>query len=161
MAVDKSMNLAVVLGTVGRDPEVRALQSGGSVGNLSLATDEGYYDKNQQWQDATEWHRITVWNQLCKKLEKIKKGDIVMVQGKIHTDSWDDNTGSKRYSTCIIARTLRHVSDQGRSKAARQAGNYQGQPATQGNFSAPQPQQPYSGQGFGHMPPAPEDDLPF
>ena len=157
MALDKSLNSVIVLGTVGKDPDVKTLQSGHVVGNVSIATDEGYYDKSNppQWIDSTEWHRITAWGNLAKKLEKVKKGDVILVDGKLHTDSWDDGDGGKRYSTCIVAKLLRHVDDHGCGKAAREAAKYGGE--------APQTQyqQHPSNYGGGGMPPAPEDDLPF
>ena len=163
MAVDKSLNMVVVMGNVGKDPDIRNLQNGNQVGNVSVATDEGYFDKNQQWQDATEWHRITVFGRAVQKLSKVRKGDVLMVEGKIKTDSWDDaQTGQKRYSTYIMAQRIKIVDDHGRAKTARENGGYSQQPAQQQPYQQP-PQQQFQSQprDMSSMPPAPEDALPF
>jgi len=171
MAVDKSLNMVVVMGNVGKDPDIRNLQNGNQVGNVSVATDEGYFDKNQQWQDATEWHRVTVFGRAVQKLSKVRKGDVLMVEGKIKTDSWDDaQTGQKRYSTYIMAQRIKIVDDHGRAKAERENGGYNQQPAQQQQpyqqqYQQQQQQQQQQFQSqprdMSSMPPAPEDKLPF
>jgi single-strand DNA-binding protein len=139
------------MGRVGKDPEIR--DAGNSkVANFSIATDEGYFNKENQWVEAVEWHRITVWNKQAEKVHaKIKKGDIVLIQGKLKTDSWDDpdRAGKKLYSTSIVAFIVKHISDQGRRVAAKQNG---------GMAPQAQPAQTYTAPGGT---PQPLDDLPF
>lgn len=148
MSKHQSLNLVQVMGRLGKDPEARAVGEGNTVVNFSMATDEGYYNKSSQWIEATEWHRITVWGKQAEKCrDKVRKGDVVMVIGKLKTDSWDDpnNPGSKKYSTSIVASQVKHVNDQGRAAAIRANG---GQPLQQN-----QPMAAPAGMA--------EDDLPF
>jgi single-strand DNA-binding protein len=96
------INKVILIGNLGKDPEVRTLESGTKVANFSLATSETYKDKDGQKVTQTEWHNIVLWRGLAEVAEKyLKKGNQVFIEGKIRTRSWDDKDGVKRYTTEI------------------------------------------------------------
>ena len=102
------VNKVVLIGNAGKDPEVRYLDNDTAVASFSLATSESYKDKSGEWQTKTEWHNIVAWRNTAKYVEnKVKKGMQIYVEGKITTRSWDDKDGNKRYTTEIIANTIR------------------------------------------------------
>ena len=97
------VNKVILVGNLGKDPEVRDLEGGASVANFPLATSESYKDKNGNKVEHTEWHNIVVWRGLAEIARKyLKKGSTICVEGKIRTRSWEKD-GSKRYTTEIIA----------------------------------------------------------
>ena len=104
----KSVNKVILVGNLGKDPEVKYTSTGTPVAKFSLATNEGYKDKNGQWQDRTEWHNIVAWQRLAEIVgEYVKKGSKVYIEGRLQTSSWDDKeTGQKKYKTEIIANDL-------------------------------------------------------
>jgi len=98
------INKVILIGNVGKDPEVRHLDSGVAVSTFPLATSETYRNKEGQKVTNTEWHNIVVWRGLAEVAEKyVKKGNPLYIEGKIRTRSWDDKDGVKRYTTEIIA----------------------------------------------------------
>lgn len=98
------VNKVILVGNLGKDPEVRHLEGGASVANFPLATSESYKDRNGNRVDQTEWHNVVVWRGLADVAEKyLKKGNQVYIEGKIRTRSWDDKDGVKRYTTEIVA----------------------------------------------------------
>lgn len=102
------INKVILVGNLGADPEVRALESGAKVARLSVATNENYQDKNGEWQKITEWHNVVAWRGLAERAESyLKKGHMVYVEGKLTTRKWQDQEGKDRYSTDVVARTLR------------------------------------------------------
>lgn len=102
------INKVILIGNLGKDPEIRHLESGSVVGKFSLATNESYRDKSGEWQTLTEWHNIVVWRQLAERAERsLKKGMQVYIEGKITTRKWQDKDGNDRYNTDIVANTLR------------------------------------------------------
>jgi single-strand DNA-binding protein len=101
------INKVILIGNLGKDPEVRALEGGAKVASFSLATTESYKNKEGQKVDSTEWHNIVVWRGLAEVAEKyLKKGSQIYLEGKIRTRTWDDKDGNKRYTTEIIADTF-------------------------------------------------------
>ena len=99
------MNLAILIGRVGKDPEIKSFQNGGKVANFSLATSEKWKDKNSgEKKEKTEWHNVSVFSDgLVGVVERfVKKGDQLMVKGKIQTRKWQDQSGNDRYSTEIV-----------------------------------------------------------
>ena len=101
-------NKVILIGNLGRDPEVRKLEGGVSVGKFSLATNENYQDKSGEWQTKTEWHDIVVWRGLAERAERdLKKGSMVFIEGKLTHRKWQDNDGNNRYSTEVVASVLR------------------------------------------------------
>ena len=99
-----SVNKVILIGNLGRDPEVKYTQNGTAVANLNLATNEVWTDKAGQKQERTEWHRVVVWGKQAQILgEHLSKGKQVYVEGALQTRSWDDREGNKRYTTEIRA----------------------------------------------------------
>ena len=97
----KSVNKVILIGNLGKDPELRATPSGTPVAKFTLATNDRYKDKEGQWQDRTEWHNITAWARTAEIAgEYLKKGSKVYIEGSLRTHSWDDKqTGQKKYMT--------------------------------------------------------------
>jgi len=103
-----SINRVILLGNLGKDPEVRHLDGGVTVVNFPLATSETFKDKNGQKTEHTEWHNIVLWKSLAETAEKyLKKGSEAYIEGRIKTRSWEDKDGNKRYNTEIVADTLK------------------------------------------------------
>lgn len=104
----KSVNKVILVGNLGKDPEIKYTSTGTPVAKFSIATNEGYKDKSGQWQDRTEWHNIVAWQRLAEIVgEYVKKGSKVYIEGRLQTSSWDDKeTGQKKYKTEIIANDL-------------------------------------------------------
>ena len=99
-----SVNKVILIGNLGRDPEVKYTQGGTAVANLNIATNEVWTDKAGQKQERTEWHRVVVWGKQAQVLsEHLSKGKQVYVEGSLQTRSWDDREGNKRYTTEIRA----------------------------------------------------------
>jgi len=102
-----AINKVILVGNVGKDPEIRHLDSGIAVANFPLATSESYIAKNGDKVETTEWHNIVVWRGLADVAEKyVTKGRQLYIEGKIRTRSWDDKDGNKRYTTEIVADVL-------------------------------------------------------
>lgn len=100
-----SVNRAILIGNLGKDPEIRRTQDGKAVCNLTLATSESWKDKSSgERKERTEWHRVTVWNEpLVKVCEQyLKKGSKVYLEGQIQTRKWTDKDGNEKYSTEIV-----------------------------------------------------------
>jgi len=101
------VNKVILVGHVGRDPEVRYIDNNTPVASFSLATTEVYKNKNGEQVKTTEWHNIVLWRGLAQVAEKyVKKGRLLYIEGKIRTRSWDDKEGNKRYTTEIIGDNL-------------------------------------------------------
>ena len=97
-------NKAILIGRLGRDPEVRYTTSGTAVADFSVATNEVWTDQSGERQERTEWHRIVVWRRLAEICEKyLRKGSLVMIEGRIQTREWDDRDGNRRRTTEIVA----------------------------------------------------------
>ena len=111
----KSVNKVILLGNLGKDPEVKYTPSGVPVAKFSLATNERYKDKGGEWQDRTEWHNIVVWQRLAEIVgEYVKKGSKIYIEGRLQTSSWEDKqSGEKKYRTEIIASDLVLLSGRG------------------------------------------------
>lgn len=102
------INKVILIGNLGKDPEVRHLETGAVVANFSLATNENYRDKAGEWQTVTEWHNIVVWRGLAERAEKsLKKGMQVYIEGKLSTRKWQDKDGNDRYTTDVVGNILR------------------------------------------------------
>ncbi len=143
-----SVNKVILLGNVGRDPEVRYLDTGIAVATLSLATTDRAYTlaNGTQVPEKTEWHNLVLWRGLAETAEKyVHKGDKLYVEGKIRTRSYDDQSGAKRYVTEIFVDNMEMLSPKGASAPAAQP-------------TAPaQPQQPQAAPSQSNS----TDDLPF
>ena len=101
------INKVILVGNLGKDPEVRTLENGAKVANFTLATSESYKNKDGQRVTQTEWHNIVLWRGLADIAERyLNKGNQVYIEGKIRTRSWDDKDGVKRYTTEILGDNL-------------------------------------------------------
>ncbi|SVC89090.1 uncharacterized protein METZ01_LOCUS341944 [marine metagenome] len=98
------VNKVILIGNLGKDPEVRYLDSGVAVANFSLATTESYKNKEGERISQTEWHNVVLWRGLAEVAEKwLKKGSSVYIEGKIRNRKWEDKDGNTRYTTEILA----------------------------------------------------------
>jgi single-strand DNA-binding protein len=111
----KSVNKVILLGNVGKDPEIKATPSGTVVATFSIATSERFKDKTGNWQDRTEWHNLVAYQRTAEIIrDYVKKGNKLYVEGRLQTSSWDDKTtGQKRYKTEIIVNDLSLLSGRG------------------------------------------------
>ena len=101
------VNKVILVGNLGKDPEVRHLDNGRAVANFSLATSETYKNKAGERVTNTEWHNVVLWTPLAEIAERfLKKGGQVYIEGKLTTRSWDDQEGNKRYTTEVVGREL-------------------------------------------------------
>lgn len=116
------VNKVILLGNVGKDPEVRHLESGNVVAGLTIATSEKYKDKSGQSQEVTEWHNVVVWGKLAEIVEKyVSKGNQLYVEGKIKTEKWTDKDGNERKTTKIFATEITLLGGKGGSGGGGQA----------------------------------------
>ena len=156
----KSVNKVILLGNVGKDPEVNFLPSGSAVAKFGLATSDRFKDKGGEWQDRTEWHNLVAFGKVAEIIrDYVKKGAKLYVEGSLRTSSWDDKTsGQKKYKTEIIVNDISLLS--GRSEGEG-GGSYSGSRQSSGSSSGDK-----SG---GYAQPAPDygdtgitdDDIPF
>jgi single-strand DNA-binding protein len=111
----KSVNKVILLGNVGKDPEIKSTAGGIMVANFSIATSDRTKDKDGNWQDRTEWHNLVAFQRTAEIIrDYVKKGSKLYVEGKIQTRSWDDKTsGEKKYRTEIIVNDLSLLSGRG------------------------------------------------
>lgn len=102
------VNKVLLIGHLGRDPEVRRLENGAVVAKFSVATNESYKDKNGEWQNLTEWHDVVVWRHLAERAERdLVKGKLVYIEGKLTHRKYQDKDGNDRYTTEVVANNLR------------------------------------------------------
>ena len=137
------VNKVILVGNLGKDPEVRYLEGGVAVAKFPLATSESYKGKDGNRVDQTEWHNVVLWRGLAEVAEKyLHKGSSVYIEGKIRTRSWDDKEGNKRYSTEIVADQMTMLGKKSEDSHHPEPAMKQEEPS----FAAPT---------------APTDDLPF
>ena len=141
----KSVNKVILVGNLGKDPEIKYTQNGIPVAKFSLATNERFKDKSGEWQDRTEWHYIVAWQRLAEIVgEYVKKGSKVYIEGSLRTSSWEDKqSGEKKYRTEIIAQDL--VLLGGRGEGGSGGGDFEGRSrsaAAPSSFDQRAPQQP-------------------
>jgi len=102
-----SVNKAILIGRLGKDPETRYMTNGEAVTNVSLATSENYKDKNGEKQERTEWHNLVFYRRLAEIAgEYLKKGSMIYVEGRIQTRKWQDKEGKDRYTTEIVVNEM-------------------------------------------------------
>src|SRR5437762_4977592 len=135
----KSVNKVILLGNLGKDPEVKYTPSGTPVAKLALATNERFKDKEGQWQDRTEWHNVVLWQRLAEIAgEYLKKGSKVYIEGKLQTRSWEDKqTNQKKYMTEVVANDL--VLLGGRGEGSGDEGGSSRARGASANFDQPSP----------------------
>mgnify|MGYP000518900814 CR=1 FL=1 len=144
-----SVNKVILIGNLGKDPEVRHLESGAAVANFPIATSESYTDRNTgQRIDNTDWHNIVLWRGLAEIAEKyLKKGQKVYIEGKLKTRSWQDKEGNTRYTTEVVGDNMTMLSRAEQNPAGQEAYPK----SVEENKSTPLPDS-FKGD---------EDDLPF
>ncbi|MEX2379525.1 MAG: single-stranded DNA-binding protein [Vicingaceae bacterium] len=110
------VNKVILVGNLGKDPEVRHLESGAVVANFPIATTETYKDKSGNRQEQTEWHNIVLWRGLAEVAEKyLRKGNQVYIEGKLRSRSWEDKEGNTRYITEVIGDNMTMLGSKGSS----------------------------------------------
>lgn len=153
----RSVNKVILVGNVGKDPEIRSTGGGTMVASFTLATSDRYQDPQGNWQDKTEWHNLKAFKRTAEIVrDYVKKGSKLYIEGKITTNSWDDKeSGQKRYRTEIIVNDLLLLS--GRDEAGGGTGGYSRQ-----SSSASFDQRPPAGQDdLAQQAEISDDDIPF
>jgi single-strand DNA-binding protein len=132
-----SLNKAMLIGHLGRDPEVRYMPNGDAVANVAVATSEQWKDKaTGEKKEATEWHRVVVYGKLAEVIgQYLKKGSQVFFEGKIKTRKWTDKDGIEKYTTEIVADTMQMLGPKQSGEAQREQPARQAAPASAGSFS--------------------------
>jgi single-strand DNA-binding protein len=156
----KSVNKVILIGNLGKDPEVKYTPQGTAVAKFSLATNERFKDKDGQWQDRTEWHNVTAWARTAEIAgEYLKKGGKVYIEGRLHTHSWDDKeSGQKKYMTEIIVNDLVLLSGRGEGVGDDSGGRSRGVAASGGNnFDQRAPEPEHAAVST----PISDEDIPF
>ena len=155
-----SINKVMLIGNLGKDPEIRYMPSGDAIANLTLATTENWKDKAGEKQEKTEWHRVSMFGRLAEIAgEYLKKGSSVYIEGKLQTRKWQDKEGNDRYTTEIVANEMKMLGsrasggDTGMDKPASNAASSNKPPRPVSNASPAAG----GGSGFDDM----EDDIPF
>ena len=135
-----SVNKVILVGHLGKDPEVKYMPSGDAVAAVTLATTETWKDKQGQKQERTEWHNLTFFGRSAEVAgQYLKKGSQIYVEGRIRTEKWTDKEGKDRYTTKIMVDQMQMLGS--KSGGGSQGGN-QGSDSYQGNESAPAPARP-------------------
>jgi len=120
----RGVNKVILVGNLGKDPEVRYMPNGNAVANITLATSESWKDKQTgEQQEKTEWHRVVMFRRLGEIAgEYLKKGSQVYIEGKLQTRKWQDNTGNDRYTTEIVADEMQMLGSRGGGSAGFSTG---------------------------------------
>lgn len=141
-----SLNKVMLIGNLGRDPEVRYTASGQAVASFNLATTEKFKNRNGDWEERTEWHRVTLWARLAEIAgEYLSKGKTVYIEGRLQTREYEKD-GIKRYTTEIVGEKMQMLSPKGERRGGGDS------------YSAP----PSGGTSGGYEPPPfQDDDIPF
>ena len=139
-----SLNKVMLIGNLGKDPEVRFTASGQAVASFSLATSEKFKGKSGEWEERTEWHNITLWGKLAEIAgEYLSKGKTIYVEGRLQTRKWQDKSGNDRYTTDIVGDKMQMLSAKGERSS--------GEPSST----------PKAGGSNYEEPPFQDDDIPF
>jgi single-strand DNA-binding protein len=153
-----SVNKVILVGRLGRDPEIRYTSGGQAVVNFSIATDESYKDRNGERQKRTEWHRLVVWGKQAEVVQKyLKKGTEAYFEGRLQTREWQDKEGQKKNTTEVVVTDFRFLGGRGEGMA----------PGAGASAAAPRSddhEHPAPSDDFGSAPGAPEindEDIPF
>lgn len=136
--MSRGVNKVILLGHLGQDPETKYMPSGGAVTNITLATSEGWKDKQSgEKQERTEWHRVVFFNKLAEIAgEYLKKGSQVYIEGSLRTRKWQDKNGQDRYTTEIVASEMQMLGGRGAGSGSDYAPSSSGR--SSGNAPAPQ-----------------------
>ena len=147
-------NKVILIGNLGRDPELRYTQSGQAVVNFTLATGESWTDKSGERVERTEWHRIVVWGKTAETCNQyLSKGRTVYIEGRIQTREWEDKDGNKRYTTEINASTVNFIGPRTSGGSGGSRGGDSGGGPSGGGSEAGGPS--------GDSGPSTDDNIPF
>ncbi len=151
-----SVNKVILIGNLGRDPEVRYMPSGDAVANISIATTEAWKDKNGEKQEQTEWHRVALFGKTAEVAgEYLKKGSQVYIEGRLQTRKWTDKEGQERYTTEIRADRMQMLGSRSGGSERMPPPDDDRSPAS-ASAKKPAP----AGKGAGNLEDM-EDDIPF
>lgn len=147
----RGVNKVILVGNLGKDPEVRYMPSGGAVANVTLATSEQWKDKQSgEQKERTEWHNVVFYQRLAEIVgEYLKKGSQIYVEGSLRTRKWQDKSGNDRYTTEIVASDMQMLGGRGGSGGASFGGGGE------------RPSTPAGGSDEGRFDEAFDDDIPF
>ena len=152
-----SVNKVILIGHLGKDPEVRYMPSGEAVANVTLATSETWKDKNGEKQEKTEWHNIVFYKRLAEIAgEYLKKGSQIYVEGRITTEKWQDKEGKDRYTTKIVANEMKML-DRKSSGGSFEVVENKPAASSSGSAAAPAKAAPAAKGSFDNF----DDDIPF
>ncbi len=141
-----SLNKVMLIGNLGKDPEVRYTAAGTAVASFSIATSERFKNKSGEWEEKTEWHNVTLWARLAEIAgEYLAKGKTVYIEGRLQTRKWQDRDGKDRYTTEIVGEKMQMLSGKGEGGGGRQGA---------GRAESQEP-------GFEEPVFNPDDDIPF
>jgi len=136
-----SVNKVILIGRLGKDPEMRFTPSGRAVTNFTMATNENWTDQSGERQERTDWHRIVVWGKLAENCAKLlSKGKQVYIEGRLQTRQWDDRDGNKRYTTEVVANQMQILTPADSSERGYNNNN-DGDPGFSPNDNAPASQE--------------------
>ncbi len=153
----RGVNKVIVVGNLGKDPEMRYMPSGGAVASITIATSDQWKDKQTgEQKERTEWHNVVAFNRLAEIMgEYLKKGSQVYIEGRLQTDKWQDKDGNDRYTTKIYANEMQMLGGKGGAAGAGSGGGYnQNQSAAPASGSNAAPAMSTADAGF-------DDDIPF
>jgi single-strand DNA-binding protein len=152
-----SVNKAILVGRLGRDPEVRYTSSGQAVANFSMATDETYKDRAGERQKRTEWHKIVVWGKQAEIAQKyLHKGSLIYLEGRLQSREYTDREQNKRTSYEIVCTTFRMLGGRGDGTPAPSGGAEEAHAD-----AAPHAETPAPADDMGHGPEVSDEDIPF
>ncbi len=145
-----SLNKVMLIGNLGKDPEVRYTTSGAAVASFSLATSERFKNRNGEWEERTEWHNVTLWGRQAEVAgEYLAKGKTVYIEGRLQTRKWQDRDGRDRYTTEVVGERMQMLGGKGDGGGRQGAGRVSEEPGSGGSA------------GFEEPPFNPDDDIPF
>jgi len=148
-----SVNKVILLGRLGKDPELKSTPGGTSVCNFTMATSEAWTDKSGQKQEKTEWHRIVVWGKLGELCNQyLSKGRQAFVEGRLQTRQWEDKEGKKQYTTEVLATSVQFIGGASASTGASQGHS------VDNSYGQQAPAQEYQIANDAHFA---SDDIPF
>jgi len=152
----RSVNKVILIGNLGKDPEVKYTPQGTAVARIALATNERQKDKNGEWQDRTEWHNVVLWQRQAEIAgEYLKKGSKIYVEGRLQTRSWDDKqTNQKKYMTEVVAHDLVLLGGRGGEGGEGFSGGSRGGSANHFDQRTPEPEPAGAS-------PITDEDIPF
>ena len=153
-----SLNKCLIIGNLGRDPEMRYTPSGQAVTQFTVAVNRNRKDQQGEWQEETEWFRVVAWGPLAERTaEYLRKGNKVFVEGRIQTRQWEGQDGQKRYTTELVANTIQNLERRPRDES----GEPGGQPASRASGSAAEVAGGGQAGRSDEQPQSDYDDLPF